>query len=161
VNHLLSGQYNSAHEVVYSGELAYTIYKTFWSKLQLAGNIALRDADKEHYPSTHLVTEFDPYLMFRFTEFPWNNYIVTTLGIGEGISFASRTPYPEETGVTSNSSQPILDFMAFELTFAAPSNPALQLALRIHHRSGAYGVFRPLSDHAGSNTIGIGIRYDF
>lgn len=158
---ILGGQYQSAHETVYATELAYTVYKTFWSKLQLAGNIAVRDADKDSYPDAHMVEEFNPYLMFRVTEFPWNNFISTTIGVGEGISFATRTPYPEAAGVTADNSQAVLDYMAFEVTFAMPSNPNLQFVTRIHHRSGAYGVFRPLNDHAGSNNIGIGIRYDF
>jgi hypothetical protein len=45
-----------------------------------------------------------------------------------------------------------------EATFALPKYPQWQLAYRIHHRSGIYGVF---DTDSGSNTIGLGLRYFF
>ena len=45
-----------------------------------------------------------------------------------------------------------------EATFALPRHPQWQLAYRIHHRSGIFGVY---DTDSGSNTVGLGLRYFF
>ncbi|NNK49546.1 MAG: hypothetical protein HKP01_11805 [Gemmatimonadetes bacterium] len=44
------------------------------------------------------------------------------------------------------------------MTLALPSLPYLQLVGRIHHRSGAFGLFGDAQE-SGSNTVGLGIRW--
>jgi hypothetical protein len=44
-----------------------------------------------------------------------------------------------------------------EATFAVPSYPYVQLVGRIHHRSGAFGLFGDAQE-SGSNTVGLGFR---
>jgi hypothetical protein len=46
-----------------------------------------------------------------------------------------------------------------EAAFALPAYPQIQVVGRIHHRSGAFGLYR--AGNTGSNAVGIGIRYLF
>lgn len=154
LNQVIVFNATSSGESIYSAELAYVFYRNMFSELQIATNGAVRLTD-EQSP----VTEIDLYLMYRLTAFPWNNYITTTVAVGEGISYASSVPYSEQ--INDPESHKFLDFMTFEFTAGLPKYPDWQLVYRIHHRSGAYGTFCPFSDGAGSNAMGIGIRYSF
>ena len=160
---LIRGKFNSAGETLYTVELAYILDQNNWFRkfvspvvdtVQLAANITKRDARKD----PNAVYEYDGYVIFRWTKFPWREYLHTSLAAGEGISYASHVPFVEE-GTTSNSSRRLLNYLVFEVTAALPSHPNLELVGRIHHRSTAYGVFG--NGNAGSNTIGLGIRYYF
>lgn len=162
---IIKGQYSSAHETLYSAELAYTlskeniirrIFSPLVSTVQLAGNVAYRIEHRSDAPKN---PEGDLYIVFRWTNFPWNNYVTTTLAAAEGISYVAHVPYEETHGVTSDDSRRLLNFLMFEATFAMPSHPEWQLLARIHHRSTAYGVFG--NTNGGSNNIGLGIRYYF
>lgn len=161
---LIKGEYVGAGETLYSAELAYTLSQNnpitkflspLVSAIQVAGNYAYR---VEHGGNPD-VNEGDLYLMFRWAHFPWDNYLATTLAAGEGISYTSRIPPLEINGVSSDESERLLNFLVFEVTFALPSHPEWQLVGRIHHRSGAFGVFS--NGNAGSNNVGLGIRYYF
>ncbi|HBY55802.1 MAG TPA: hypothetical protein DEG23_03190, partial [Coxiellaceae bacterium] len=54
----------------------------------------------------------------------------------------------------------LLNYLLVEITFALPSHPELQLAVRVHHRCTAWGTF-PKNANAGSTNVGLGIRYYF
>jgi hypothetical protein len=116
----------------------------------IAGDFAIRSGSNE--PTIY---EFDPYLQFRWANFPWNQYVVTSLAVGEGISYVTSVPAIERR--YSNNTKRLLNFLMLEATFAFPSYPRLQLVARIHHRSGAYGLYR--AGNSGSNVIGLGLRY--
>src|SRR5262245_46627710 len=45
--------------------------------VQLAGNATIRTGSNEH-----TIYEFNPYLAFRWANFPWNHYVNTSLAIG-------------------------------------------------------------------------------
>lgn len=160
---LLRGQYHGVGETLYTAEIAYTLaqenaFRKFVSPVvdtvQLAANFTIRDADKD----PDLVYEYDGYVMFRWTKFPWRKYLLTSLAAGEGISYASHVPYVEK-GFTSDNSRRLLNYLIFELTMALPKYPDIELVGRIHHRSVAYGVFG--NGNSGSNNIGVGVRYYF
>lgn len=103
------------------------------------------------------IYEWDPYLLFQWKNFPWNKYIVNTYGLGWGVSYDTRVSTWESHD--SSNTKKLLNYLAFETTFALPCYPQLQLVLRIHHRSGAFGLYG--ADNAGSNFIGAGLRYYF
>jgi hypothetical protein len=160
---LLRFQYHGAGETLYSAELAYTLSEAnFLRKLlhsivsvvQVGTNLTVRfDHDD---PSAN--PEGNIYLIFRWVNFPWNKYLVTSLAAAEGISYASHVPQVEQ-GITSTDSRRLLNYLMFEATFATPSHPEFEIVARIHHRSVAYGLFG--DGNCGSNTIGIGFRYHF
>lgn len=120
--------------------------------VQLAGAATVRSGSNQN-----TIYEFDPYINFRWANFPWNNYVTNSLSIGEGISYASAVPAIEKKD--NQNTKRLLNLLIFEATFAAPSYPQLQLVARIHHRSGAFGLYR--AGNSGSNDVGLGIRYLF
>lgn len=168
---IIVGDMSDADERIFSTEIAISIAKNnpiqyflryLTDTIQLANNVAYRDALGKSKP----IFEDDIYFDFRWTkvpftlnDFPWHKYISTTFAAGEGISYASEVPFSERDPTPENSTK-LLNYLMFEITFAAPKNPNLQLVTRIHHRSSAFGLY--YHDHyAGSNTLGLGIRYCF
>lgn len=159
---VVRGEFTSVNETLYTGELAYTlarsnIVRRFFSpvvdEVQLAGNFTVRDGKY----NKGKIYEFDPYIIFRWSNFPWNDYLYTTLGAAEGVSYTSRIPWVEKR--YNHDCARFLNYLMFELTFALPNNPRWQLVIRIHHRSGGYGLYG--AGNTGSNTAGLGIRYYF
>lgn len=96
-------------------------------------------------------------LLVRWDGFPWSERVPTSFAVGEGVSWASRVPAMEAAlqGVESK----LMNYLAFEIDVALPDSPATHLALRLHHRSGAYGLFN--GETAGSNFIALGLRRRF
>lgn len=161
---LIRGEFNSASETLYTGEISYTLKKDnllrrilqpLLSTVQIAGNVTYRN---EHRDAPN-IWEYDAYLIARWQNFPWKHYIDTSLAASEGISYDSHVPQVENDGTTSDKSQRLLNYLMFEAAFALPSHPNWQLAVRIQHRSTAYGVFG--TGNSGSNNIGLGLRYSF
>jgi hypothetical protein len=103
------------------------------------------------------IYEWDPYLLFRWANYPWDRYITTTFGLGWGVSYDTRITVWEKHD--SDNTKHLLNFLAFEATFAIPHYPQWQLALRLHHRSGVFGLYG--ADNAGSNYFTVGLRYNF
>ena len=103
------------------------------------------------------IYEFDPYIVFRWTNFPWNRFVDTTLAAAEGVSYVTSVPWSEKR-YNSDCSR-FLNYLMFEITFAAPSYPRLQFVVRMHHRSGGYGLYG--AGNTGSNAVGAGVRYYF
>ncbi|MBF0227337.1 MAG: hypothetical protein HQK76_17980 [Desulfobacterales bacterium] len=108
--------------------------------------------------------EFNAALIIRWSYFPWDYLIDTSIAAGEGLSYATENP-PAETDYHAinhddeDEVSKILNYLMFEWTFALPRYPKQRLIFRIHHRSGIFGVFNNVK--GGSNAIGIGLRYDF
>ncbi len=148
-------------EHIQSLELAHTLdesnpFRHFFSPLvgvvQVASDVTMRTGRNE--PSIY---EFDPYVAFRWANLPWNNYVNTSLALGEGISYATSVPTLEKKD--NQFTKRLLNYLMFEATFALPNDPQLQFVVRIHHRSGAYGLYH--AGNTGSNDVGIGVRYLF
>ncbi len=102
--------------------------------------------------------EINAACVLRWQKFPWNHLVKTSLAYGLGPSVAFQRPPIEDRerrGPTF-----CLVFMPVELTFGMPETcrSPWEIFLRIHHRSGAYGV---VSDSGGSNFITAGVRYRF
>lgn len=158
---MFEGSFHRWPEHVQSIELARTLSEdNFMRRLvrplvgmvQFAGNVTFRNGSGE--PTIY---EFDPYFSFRWANLPWNQYINTSFAIGEGISYATSTPALEKDG--NSDTKRLLNYLMLEATFALPNYPRWQLVARIHHRSGAYGLYR--AGNTGSNDVGLGLRYLF
>jgi hypothetical protein len=120
--------------------------------VQLSAAIAVRSGSYQH-----TIYEFDPYIVFRWANFPWNHYLVTSLAIGEGVSYASSVPSVEKRN--NNNTKRLLNYLRLEATFALPQYPQVQLITLIHHRSGAFGLYH--AGNSGSNVFCVGLRYIF
>jgi hypothetical protein len=91
----------------------------------------------------------------RWHGYSWDHAVRTTFAYGLGASWAFATPEVEELegkGVRG------LVYMLFEITAAPPQTRSWSGFLRIHHRSGVFGL---VSDGEGSNFIGLGLRHHF
>lgn len=121
--------------------------------VQFNGIFTIRNGSNE--PTIY---EIDPYFSFRWANMPWNNYVVTSFAIGEGLSYTSEVPAVEKKDNNTNTKR-LLNYLMLEATFALPSNPRLQLVARVHHRSGAFGLYR--AGNTGSNVVGLAVRYLF
>lgn len=100
--------------------------------------------------------EFTGSVNLRWVVFPWNRYVETSVALGEGLSWATEIPALEKADPTNSSNSQLLNYVLLEVTFAIPESP-WSLVTRIHHRSGAWGLF----GHSGSNILEAGIRYRF
>ena len=161
LGNILIGKINRWPEHIQTAELAYTLHEDNWFRrllsplvgvTQTAGNFTYRVGSNQSN-----IAEFDLYLLFRWANLPWNNYVNTSLAIGEGVSYDSS--YPSLEKKNNDNAKRFLNYLVLEATFAAPEYPRLQLVARIHHRSGAYGLYH--AGNSGSNDLGLGIRYLF
>ena len=97
--------------------------------------------------------EFNVLIVARWLPFPWDRFLDTSFAVGEGISYAATDPILENKG------QQWLNYILLELAFAAPSLPKWEAVIRVHHRSGVFGLYKGVRD--ASNALGFGIRYRF
>lgn len=118
--------------------------------LELEGQAVKHMGEQHHW-------EFNGLLTARWLTFPWNKYIVTSIAIGDGLSYATRTPELEEK--LHNKTSQFLNYLMVEMTFALPDIPQWSIVCRIHHRSGIFGLFDGVE--GGSNSLGVGLKYRF
>ncbi|VVC76933.1 hypothetical protein AQUSIP_22600 [Aquicella siphonis] len=158
---MFEGQFHRWPEHVQSLELTRTLSENNFLRrlvnplvgvVQVSANITVRNGSNQH-----TIYEFNPYVEGRWANLPWNAYVNTSFAIGEGISYGTSIPSLESK--SSSDTKRLLNYLMLEATFAPPGNPRLQLVARIHHRSGAYGLYH--AGNTGSNDVGLGIRYLF
>lgn len=107
-------------------------------------------------------TEWNLFFTLRWLPFPWDRHLDTSVAVGEGLSYATRVPaverdlHGEVVGLDSPTSK-LLNYLMLEVAFGLPSHPRWDLNVRLHHRSGAFGLFNDV--HGGSNTVCVGLRY--
>ncbi len=119
--------------------------------IEIEGQIAKHTEGQDHF-------ELNGLFAARWLRFPWDAYVDTTAAAGAGLSYA--TELPEFEVETEGASEKLLGYLLFELTFGPPSIPQWDLVTRIHHRSGAGGLFG--SDVEGaSNSITVGLKHRF
>lgn len=146
-----------------SGEVGYTLkddnpivrfLDPVVSSVDVALNVTYQDEPGQ------IVWEINPYIMARWSNFPWSKTIRTTFGLGGGLSYAWPIPQIEKKSTESNPHYVnLLHYMAIEATFALPSHKDWQLVYRLHHRSGVFGLFQ--GENSGNTAVEIGIRHYF
>jgi hypothetical protein len=146
-----------------SGEIGYTLKEDnpvvrfldpVLSTVDVAMNITYQDD-----PAGDIFL-FNPYIMARWSNFPWSNTLRTTFGLGGGLSFATDIPSIEvdPKNPDGNYSR-LLHYIAVEATFALPKHKDWQLVYRLHHRSGVFGLMQ--AENAGNTAVQIGLRHYF
>jgi hypothetical protein len=156
---MMTGTFHRWPEHIQSFEVSHTLPRDNWLRqfvFPLVGvvQVAMNTTIRSDHPN-RTIYEFDPYIEGRWSTFPWNRYLNTSFAIGEGISYATAIPSLEMK--SSNDTKRLLNYLLLEATIASPTYPQLQLVVRIHHRSGAYGLYH--AGNTGSNNIGLSIRY--
>jgi hypothetical protein len=105
-------------------------------------------------------TEFWGALTFRWSEFPWNNYLRTSIALTDGFSLASAIDPKEATlDKPPTSGSHFLNFFSPSITFALPEYEAYELMFRWHHRSGVFRRINDVSKGAQFWTTGLRVRF--
>jgi hypothetical protein len=99
--------------------------------------------------------EFTGAVVARWNPFPWDHIVDTSLAVGEGLSYATRVPVLENR--KDKDSERLLNFILIEAAFAPPDNPDVSFVVRVHHRSGVFGLFNGVEQ--GSNFLNFGLRF--
>ena len=121
--------------------------------VEIEGNVARRFGDDDSW-------EFNAALFFRWDNFPWQDYVYTTVAIGAlGPSYATGISDTEKRKSGNDKGSRLLHYMAPEITFSPPSNHNISVIMRVHHRSGVFGLFDGVD--GGSNFVTIGFRHYF
>ncbi len=80
--------------------------------------------------------------------------------VADGLSYAFDEPRYEDTPENEpDRYYRLQNFISMDFDFYARTCPSVQLMLRLHHRSGVYGLIAP--PKVGSNFIGYGVKYLF
>lgn len=103
-------------------------------------------------------TEVWGALFFRYDDFPWNHIVHTTIAASTGVNLASRITQMEVDKDGDENSK-LLHYLGPEITFARPEDLDTQLLIRLHHRSGVFGLFDGAT--GGSNIVTLGLRKRF
>lgn len=93
----------------------------------------------------------------RWTLFPWNDYLRTTVAVSTGLDYASGTPAYEVRRGGAGEGSRLLHFLSPEISFALPSAPDWELVFRYHHRSGGREFL--LGETALFNSVSGGVQY--
>src|SRR5262249_12839494 len=103
--------------------------------------------------------EFWGAMYLRYDGFPWNDTIYTTLAASTGLDYITETSEFERSQTNSRQTAQLLHYFSPEITFADPDNKNLELVLRLHHRSGIFGLMDGVT--GGSTFVSTGIRMHF
>ena len=99
-------------------------------------------------------------LYFRWTYFPWNDYLKTTIGVNTGLNYATKIEVKErQRSAPGHRGSNVLHNFSPEMTFALPEIPNYEMVFRYHHRSGIYGAINGV--YGGIQFATMGLRYRF
>lgn len=98
-------------------------------------------------------------LFLRYRDFPWNDYIYTTVAASTGLNYASGISEEEKARAGNDRGDRLLHYLAPEITFALPQNKSRELVIRFHHRSGAYGLVSDADGGVQYLTVGLRLRF--
>lgn len=121
-----------------------------WIGLEAEGQVGKHFGTMDHW-------EINGLLALRWHRFPWDKYLETSFAVGNGLSVATEVPDVEEEG--DDDSQELLNYLLFELALGLPQYPQWAFVIRLHHRSGVFGLFNGV--RGGANFVCGGIKYRF
>jgi hypothetical protein len=145
----LQASYENSYISVLAG--GYRFYQ--WEDklaLEVEGQIGQHSGMQDHQ-------EVNALLVVRWLKFPWNKYVETSIAVGDGLSYALKTP---EIEMDKEKTSRLLNYLMLEATVTALKKPKIETFVRIHHRSGIFGLVNNVYS-GGSNFLCGGIRYRF
>jgi hypothetical protein len=102
-----------------------------WDSLDVESEFGLaKRFDDMHTDEAWLV------LNFRWTRFPWNQYLRTSIAITSSPSFAVDLPR------NAHHNAAILNYFSPPITFALPQDAQYELMVLMHHRSDIANIGR-------------------
>ena len=142
-----------------SGIIAFAVSKELRHFLENRLGFELESQAVQHFGKQRHF-EINPIVLIaRWSAFPWNRSLPTTLAIGDGVSIATTKPKHEVERRGKHDSARTLNYVMAEATFAHPCYPQWALVARYHHRSGMFGVFHGV--HDASTAFAAGLKYWF
>ncbi len=117
---------------------------------ELEGQVA------KHY-AAEKYKEYTVAVLARWAKLSWDDVVNMRFAVGEGLSYTTVISQLEAEG--HEDTNRLLNFLIFETSFAIPENNDWEVVLRIHHRSGVFGLFNGV--HGASNAWALGLRYHF
>lgn len=132
--------------------------RLFGLPLEAEGQLVRHTGTQKHL-------EFNGLLLVRSE--PVDLGLPLTFAVAEGFSLATRNPDLENRrksiytpGVTSEYSRNLLNYLTFEMEARVPMDAYEPRAfVRVHHRSGIYGLLCPPT--CGSNYMAYGVRFAY
>jgi len=101
--------------------------------------------------------EINAAFALRWLPMPWDRYLDTSIAIGNGLSYATAEPPLEKMEQKDNKASQWLYYIYAEMAFEPYNDAQWDLFVRVHHRSGIFGLINGID--SGSNFIGIGVRF--
>lgn len=149
-----NAQYEDSYIAVLAVAKKVYSFKKAPIDIEMEGQVAKHFGEQNHF-EVNVVP-----LVIRWNRFPWDKYVDTSFAAGAGVSYAFEKPDIEEDSVGEDHSSPkLLGYLMCEFAFSLPSKPQWSFVTRVHHRSGANGLFDGRLD--ASNAVGFGIKYMF
>ena len=148
----LTGQAKFIDAYIMVGALSWTFARYYEDALsfELEGQVGKWFGDSDNW-------EFNIPVAIRWSKFPWNKHVATSLAYGLGPSFATEKPKAEID--EHDTTQKFLVYWYGEIALGPPDSNWGGV-LRIHHRSGAFGLVADRGE-GGSNTLCLGLKYRF
>ncbi|MGB5748072.1 MAG: hypothetical protein WBM69_13885 [Desulfobacterales bacterium] len=148
----LTGKADFIDAYVVVGALSWTFARYFEDalSLEIEGQVGKWWGDQHNL-------EFNLPVAIRWSKFPWNHYVSTSLAYGLGPSYATKEPAAEID--EHDTTKKFLVYWFGEIAFGPPDSNWAGV-FRIHHRSGAFGLITDRGD-GGSNTLAAGLKYRF
>ncbi len=153
----LTGEYGAD---IYKLSVYYTVMefqwemgnRTFYPQLEVFPSITrFEENSGENYYNINFAGTL------KWTDFPWNKYLYTTLASGVGLGYFEQiNNYDRKKHVNQERSNWKF-YWPFQLTLALPKFKRHQLVLYNDHWSGGFGIF----DDGGFDTYGIAYRFVF
>jgi hypothetical protein len=123
---------------------------TLWDSLDIEPEFGVaKRFDDMHTDEAWLV------LKFRWTRFPWNQYLRTSIAVSAGPSVAIDLPPNTPHNAV------ILNYFSPEITFGLPQYPQYELMVQMHHRSDIVDIGTGNGLDPGWQFLTIGLRYHF
>ena len=104
-------------------------------------------------------TEVWGALYFRYHGFPWDRTLLTTMALSTGMNWASEVTDVERERARDDTGSQWMHYFSPEITFALPSHPNSELLIRVHHRSGVFGLVSDAWGGAQYATVGLRFRF--
>lgn len=143
-------QFSSSYLV--AANIDYRLYKFPGIPLQFEGEF---DVAKRFHGADEIDIVLAPFI--RWTSFPWNKFLYTNARLAAlGLSYATGVSAWELQNSGNNHGSNLQQFGALEMTVAAHENSRSEVFVRLHHRSGIYGLINGVS--GGSNYLSLGFR---
>lgn len=138
--------------------LAFTAYTTLWRAESWPFALEL-DGMVGHQFGLATLDEIAVAPVARWSGFPWNDYLHTSVRFGPvGVSYTTDIS-PMERGPNGDGSH-TLNFLLIELTFALPEHKTDETFLRLHHRCTIYDLLNNFGAN-GEDFLALGYRWRY